>query len=94
MAKELGSIMAGAVLGMAHTMVTPPARAAAVPEEKSSLWVAPGSRRWTCTSIRPGTGDRGRGLDEYCSETLQFHRLTEGAIMYCPNTGRTQGAYI
>lgn len=45
--------MAGEVLGMAHTRVTPPARAAAVPEEKSSLCVAPGSRRCTCTSIRP-----------------------------------------
>lgn len=44
---------AGDVLGMAHTMVTPPARAAAVPDEKSSLCVAPGSRRCTCTSIRP-----------------------------------------
>lgn len=48
-----GSVMAGEVLGMAHTIVTPPASAAAVPEEKSSLCVAPGSRRWTCTSIRP-----------------------------------------
>lgn len=52
-ARVLASVMAGEVLGIAHTMVTPPARAAAVPEEKSSLCVAPGSRRWTCTSIRP-----------------------------------------
>ena len=37
MVRELRSMMAGAVLGMAHTMVMPPARAAAVPEEKSSL---------------------------------------------------------
>ncbi len=44
-ARVLGSVTAGAVLGIAHTMVTPPARAAAVPEEKSSLCVAPGSRR-------------------------------------------------
>lgn len=36
-AKELASMMEGEVLGMAHTMVKPPARAAAVPEEKSSL---------------------------------------------------------
>lgn len=46
--------MAGLVLGMAHTMVTPPASAAAVPDAKSSLWVPPGSRRWTWTSISPG----------------------------------------
>lgn len=44
-ARVLGSVMAGDVLGIAHTMVTPPARAAAVPDEKSSLWVAPGSRK-------------------------------------------------
>lgn len=44
-ARDPGSITAGLVFGMAHTMVMPPARAAAVPEEKSSLWVAPGSRR-------------------------------------------------
>ena len=31
------SVTAGAVLGMAHTRVTPPASAAAVPDEKSSL---------------------------------------------------------
>lgn len=42
------------MLGMAHTIVTPPARAAAVPDAKSSLWVLPGSRRWTWTSIKPG----------------------------------------
>lgn len=53
-AKEAASVTAGLVLGMAHTMVTPPARAAAVPDAKSSLWVPPGSRRWTWTSIRPG----------------------------------------
>lgn len=43
--RVVGSVMAGDVLGIAHTIVTPPARAAAVPEEKSSLCVAPGSRR-------------------------------------------------
>ena len=31
----------GFVFGMAQMRVTPPARAAAVPVEKSSLWVAP-----------------------------------------------------
>lgn len=46
-------MMAGLVLGIAHTIVIPPASAAAVPDEKSSLWVAPGSRRCTWTSIKP-----------------------------------------
>ncbi len=36
------------------TRVKPPARAARVPVRKSSLWVAPGSRRWTWGSMRPG----------------------------------------
>lgn len=53
-AKEVASVMAGLVLGMAHTIVTPPAKAAAVPVAKSSLWVPPGSRRCTWTSISPG----------------------------------------
>lgn len=47
-------MMGGRVLGMAQTMVTPPAKAAAVPEAKSSLCVPPGSRRCTWTSINPG----------------------------------------
>ena len=41
---------------MSSTMVTPPASAAAVPEAMSSFSVPPGSRRWTCTSIRPTVG--------------------------------------
>lgn len=53
-ARAGASMMGGRVLGMAQTMVTPPARAAAVPEAKSSLCVPPGSRRWTWTSINPG----------------------------------------
>lgn len=36
-ARAGASMMGGRVLGMAHTMVIPPARAAAVPEAKSSL---------------------------------------------------------
>lgn len=51
------------MLGMAQTMVTPPAKAAAVPEAKSSLCVPPGSRRCTWTSINPrrtSWGVRGR----------------------------------
>lgn len=53
-ARAGASMMGGRVLGMAHTMVMPPARAAAVPEAKSSLCVPPGSRRCTWTSINPG----------------------------------------
>ena len=43
------------MLGMASTVVNPPANAAAVPVDQSSLWVWPGSRMWVCTSIRPGS---------------------------------------
>lgn len=47
------STIAGLVFGMTRSVVMPPASAAAVPEAKSSLWVAPGSLRWTWTSIKP-----------------------------------------
>ena len=46
--------MAGSVFGMQATDVTPPARAAAVPVAIVSSSSRPGSRRWTCMSIRPG----------------------------------------
>src|SRR5581483_12486603 len=45
---------AGSVLGMHATDVTPPATAAAVPVAIVSSSSRPGSRRWTCMSIRPG----------------------------------------
>ena len=57
-ARAGASVMGGRVLGIAHTMVMPPARAAAVPEAKSSLCVPPGSRRCTWTSINPGRTHR------------------------------------
>ena len=43
---------------MAHTAVKPPAAAAAVPVAMSSLYSWPGSRRWVCRSMRPGTTQR------------------------------------
>ena len=46
--------MAGLVFGIQRTIVTPPARAAEVPLSKSSLYSAPGWRKCTWTSIRPG----------------------------------------
>lgn len=66
-AKELASVTAGEVFGMAQTIVMPPARAAAVPDLKSSLWVAPGSLKCTWISIRPEGRERreistGKGL--------------------------------
>ena len=45
---------AGSVFGMHATLVTPPARAAAVPVAIVSSSSRPGSRRWTCMSIQPG----------------------------------------
>jgi len=47
--------MAGCVFGMASTIVMPPASAAAVPVANVSLCGAPGSRRCTCTSMKPGS---------------------------------------
>ena len=46
--------MVGVVFGMQHTEVNPPAAAAAVPEAIVSLYVCPGSRKWTCRSMKPG----------------------------------------
>jgi hypothetical protein len=46
--------IAGEVLGMQTTEVNPPRAAAAVPVARFSLAVWPGSRKWTCKSIRPG----------------------------------------
>ena len=46
--------IAGSVFGMHATDVTPPATAAAVPVAIVSSSSRPGSRRWTCMSIRPG----------------------------------------
>ena len=50
----VSSSSGGCVLGMAQMVVNPPATAAAaaVAMVSSSSW--PGSRQWTCRSIRPG----------------------------------------
>lgn len=79
-AKDAASVMAGLVLGMAHTMVTPPARAAAVPEEKSSLCVAPGSRRCTWTSISPGESEHQRGSTGEASGAWGYGRHGEETV--------------
>ena len=71
--KEASSTMAGLVLGMASTIVIPPARAAAVPELKSSLCVAPGSRKWTWTSIKPvENGSQYHGIEPYRGRYRSF----------------------
>src|SRR5437773_7728358 len=44
----------GDVFGMQTIVVNPPAAAARAPEAIVSLWLNPGSRRWTCMSIKPG----------------------------------------
>lgn len=51
--RAASSTVGGLVLGMARIIVIPPARAAEVALDQSSLWVAPGSLTWTCTSIKP-----------------------------------------
>ena len=40
-------IVAGAVLGISRNVVTPPLAQARLPVCRSSLWVSPGSRKWT-----------------------------------------------
>ncbi len=46
------------MLGIATTVVKPPAAAAAVPVAMVSFQVWPGSRRWTWMSMRPGAAIR------------------------------------
>ena len=55
---------AGSVFGMHATAVKPPATAAAVPVAIVSLCVWPGSRRWTCMSMKPGRDDRVGRVDD------------------------------
>ena len=49
-----GESLTGTVLGIAQTLVNPPAAAAAVPVAMVSLYPWPGSRRWTWISTSPG----------------------------------------
>ena len=44
----------GLVFGISITVVYPPCAAAILPEAQSSLYVRPGSLKWTCGSISPG----------------------------------------
>src|SRR5262249_61805994 len=60
--------LTGEVFGMHAPAVNPPATAAAVPVATVSLCSCPGSRRWTCMSIRPG-----QRSEEHTSE---LHSLT------------------
>src|SRR4051794_18073644 len=56
----------GDVFGMQATAVNPPATADAVPVAIVSLCSWPGSRRWTCMSMRPGTTRNPRGTAMTC----------------------------
>ena len=58
--------LTGAVFGMGHTVVKPPAAAAAVPLAMVSLWLWPGSRRCTCRSINPGETSNPRASRTVC----------------------------
>src|SRR5690606_3148395 len=53
-------VVSGLVFGISKTAVTPPSTAAREPDSRSSLWVLPGSRKWTCVSITPGSRCRPR----------------------------------
>ena len=52
--KSFMVVVGGCVFGITKTVVTPPAAAAEEPVIQSSLELAPGSLKCTCTSIRPG----------------------------------------
>ena len=52
------SEMVGLVLAIITTVVKPPAAAARAPVWMSSLWVWPGSRKWTWISTKPGATTR------------------------------------
>ncbi len=53
----------GEVFGMQTTVVNPPAAAAREPVATVSLWVWPGSRKWTWMSTRPGQATQPPGVD-------------------------------
>ena len=75
----------GFVLGMAQTVVTPPAAAARHPEIISSLYSRPGSRKCTCKSISPGAKTSPEASMILSAE--QFKALPKSAIL--PSTTRT-----
>ncbi len=52
------SVVGGLQLGISRKLVTPPRTAARDPEARSSLSVAPGSRKCTWGSITPGISNR------------------------------------
>ena len=49
-----GESQAGVVLGIVTTAANPPRRAASRPDAVVSASGMPGSRKWTCTSMKPG----------------------------------------
>src|SRR5580658_9418501 len=63
----------GVVFGMQTTVVKPPAAAALEPVNIVSLWVWPGSRKWTWMSTRPGDATSPRA-----SIFLALFRLAAG----------------
>ncbi len=53
-------VVSGFVFGISNTEVTPPSTAPREPVSRSSLWVRPGSRKWTWLSMTPGSTCRPR----------------------------------
>src|SRR4051812_46048630 len=60
----------GSVFGIAHTAVKPPATAARAPLAIVSTSSRPGSRRWQCTSTKPG--DTTRSAQSIVSTSSRF----------------------
>ena len=56
----------GLVLGMEQTAVIPPAAAAFKPCLYGFLYISwPGSRKWTCKSMSPGTGNQALAVNHF-----------------------------
>ena len=75
------------MFGMHATDVTPPARAAAVPVAMVSSSSRPGSRRWTCMSIRPGQTIMPGRVDGAVGLDVRLGADAEDAVAADPEVG-------
>src|SRR5690606_17429990 len=75
---------------MQHTVVKPPRTAAAAPVSSVSFSGKPGSRKWTCTSIKPGVTTR--PLASTTSAPAGAARPTPTAAICSPTTNTSATA--
>src|SRR5271165_1515331 len=84
----------GLVFGMQHTAVKPPRAAACVPVSMVSEFSCPGSRKWTCMSIKPGATIR--PVASNTSAPFAWDIFPVGAIsaMRSPSSRMSRGASV